>query len=143
MTKKAKKKNDDALTTAALVEIVTRVGRHMSSPDVGKIYKEETGNDLHPSNVYRLLEKAIPSGRVQQSELRGRVRWLATQARQAGPALSDAPNAAPNAPSFPKDKARMAASMYAKVAEILNSDSPDVADAMSYKRSADLLMAVV
>jgi hypothetical protein len=33
--------------------------------------------------------------------------------------------------------------MYAKVAEILNSDSPDVADAMSYKRSADLLMAVV
>jgi len=128
--------------TEILVGIVLRAGRPMSSPMVGREYTKETGLELHQTSVYRRLIDAVPNGLIKQNH---RVRWVAvqnTKPSSAPDASAPAPTA-PTAPSFPKDKARMAASMYAKVAEILNSDSPDVADAMSYKRSADLLMAVV
>jgi len=122
----------------AMVEIVVRAGRPLTSNDVAKEYERDTGKKLNQTSSYRRLIKAAGQGRVRQDERR---RWVpGAPDRAAGPAPTPARTATP---AQVKDKARTAAGLYEKVAELLKKDPPELSDAMLYKRSADQLLAGV
>ncbi len=117
-----------------VVDVLKKLGRPASSPEVMKALKEQTGENLSPAQVYRRLLTASGTGRVSQDERR---RWTYDG---DGTAVAREERTHVASAVVHCENASLAADLYEAVVKVLRESPPDIVRARKLRRSADLLL---
>jgi hypothetical protein len=126
-------------TTNELVEILKKLNRPASSPEVAAIWEKEHGERINPTKVYRCFQRVSGTGQVSQDKKR---RWeigLGVEILELTKSTKTATTTTTTDDNMIRN-AKNAANLFKEVVKALESDPPDIIMYRINKRAAEMLM---